>query len=96
MSVIKKPVITEKYTDLGERLNKYAFIVDKRATKPQIRKEVEELYNVSIVDIRTMIYPGKTKVRYTKRNFISGRTQSFKKAVVTVKEGDTIDFYSSI
>lgn len=96
MSVIKKPVITEKYTELGEKLNQYAFIVDKRATKPQIKQEIEHLYNISIEEIRTMIYPGKTKVRYTKRNFISGRTGSFKKAVVTLKEGDTIDFYSSI
>lgn len=96
MSILKKPVITEKYSEISERLNQYGFIVDKRASKPQIKHEVETLYGVKVTDIQTMIYPGKKRQRFTKKNILSGRTNSYKKAVVTLKEGDTINFYSSI
>jgi large subunit ribosomal protein L23 len=96
MSVLKKPVVTEKYTELGEKYGQYGFIVDKKATKDQIKAEVEKLYQVNVADVRTMVYAGKTKTRYTKRAFIHGRKPSFKKAVVTLKEGQTIDFYANI
>ena len=96
MSVIKKPLITEKFTELGEKENKFGFIVDKKADKGQIKAEVEKLFEVSVTDVNTMVYPGKQKNRYTRRNIINGRTRSFKKAVVTLKDGDTIDFYSNI
>jgi len=96
MSVIKRPLITEKYSALAEKENKYGFIVDKKASKEQIRSEVEKLYNVEIIAINTMIYGGRSKTRYTKKNIISGRTNAFKKAVVTVKDGQNIDFYSNI
>lgn len=96
MNIIKKPLITEKFSELSETENKYGFIVDKKSTKEQIKNEVETLYKVKVVAVNTMVYRGNRKTRYTKRNIIEGRTKSFKKAVVTVKDGDHIDFYSNI
>ncbi|NOY51846.1 MAG: 50S ribosomal protein L23 [Chlorobi bacterium] len=96
MSVIFKPVITEKMTAKGESLNQYGFIVDKRANKIQIKSEVEELYGVQVVSVNTMNYSGKRKQRFTKSGVISGKTNSFKKAIVTVAEGENIDFFSNI
>ena len=96
MSVIKKPLITEKYSELGEKENKYGFIVSKKATKEEIKREVEKLFEVNVVSVNTMIYTGKTKTRYTRRNIINGKRSSFKKAVVSIKEGEQIDFYSNI
>lgn len=96
MSVIKRPVITEKYSAMGEKLNKYGFIVDKKASKESIKKEVEKLYGVEVVQINTIIYGGKPKTRYTKKNILKGRTRGYKKAVVTIKEGQVIDFYSNL
>lgn len=96
MTVLKKPVVTEKFTQLGEKYGQYGFIVDKKATKEQIKAEIEKLYEVNVAAVRTMVYAGKSKTRYTKRAFINGRTPAFKKAVVTLKEGQTIDFYANI
>ncbi len=96
MKVIIKPIVTEKMTELGEKLNRFAFVVDKKANKLQIKDAVEELYNVSVESVNTMVYAGKSKSRYTKSGVIVGRTNSFKKAIVTLAEGDTIDFYSNI
>ena len=96
MIIIKKPVITEKMTAISEKLNKFAFIVDKNANKIQIKEAVEKLYGVKVAAVNTMNYAGKTKSRYTKSGVVSGRTPAFKKAIVTSKEGDTIDFFSNI
>ena len=96
MIIIKKPVITEKMTAISEKLNKFAFIVDKRANKIQIKEAVEKLYDVKVVAVNTMNYDGKLKSRYTKSGVVSGRRAAFKKAIVTLREGDTIDFYSNI
>ena len=96
MIIIKKPVITEKMTAISEKLNKFAFIVDKNANKIQIKEAVEKLYDVKVVAVNTMNYDGKKKSRYTKSGVISGRTAAFKKAIVTLKEGETIDFFSNI
>jgi large subunit ribosomal protein L23 len=96
MKVIIKPIVTEKMTELGEKLNRFAFVVDRKANKLQIKDAVEELYNVSVASVNTMVYAGKEKSRYTKSGVIVGRTNSFKKAIVTLAEGDTIDFYSNI
>ncbi len=96
MNIIQKPVITEKMTALGEKLNRYGFIVDKRANKLQIRKAVEELYGVEVAAVNTMNYDGKRKSRFTKTGVIAGKTNAFKKAVVTIAEGETIDFFSNI
>ena len=83
-------------TELGEKLNRYGFVVDKRANKLQIKDAVEELYNVTVTSVNTMVYGGKTKSRYTKSGVVVGRTNSYKKAVVTLAEGENIDFYSNI
>lgn len=96
MEVLKKPIITEKMTMLADKRNQYAFRVDKRANKIQIRKAIEEMYGVSIEAVNTMVYAGKAKSRYNKGSLLEGRTNSFKKAIVTLKDGETIDFYSNI
>ncbi len=95
MSVLIKPVVTEKVSALNEK-GKYGFIVDRKANKVEIKKAVEKMYGVTVEDVNTMVYLGKKKTRYTKSRVISGRTPSFKKAIVTVAEGDVIDFYSEI
>lgn len=96
MDIIKKPVITEKMTEMGEKLNRFGFIVDKRANKLQIKEAIKEIYGVEVTSINTMNYDGRSKSRFTKAGFISGKTNSFKKAIVTLAEGETIDFYSNI
>ena len=96
MSIIVKPIVTEKMTQLGEKLNRYGFKVAKNANKIEIKKAIEEMYSVTITDINTMIVAPKKKVRYTKGGYTKGATNSYKKAIVTLKEGDTIDFYSNI
>ena len=96
MDIILKPVITEKMTDISEKLNRFGFIVHKEANKLQIKKAVEDLYGVEVESVRTMNYKGKTKSRMTKSGTIMGKTPAFKKAIVTLAEGETIDFYSNI
>ncbi|MBZ4676682.1 MAG: ribosomal protein [Anaerophaga sp.] len=96
MNVIIKPIVTERMTWLGDTLNRYGFIVDKSANKIEIKKAVEEMYSVTVTSVNTMNYSGKVKSRYTKSGIISGRTNSFKKAIVTLAEGDKIDFFSNI
>lgn len=96
MEIIIKPILTEKMTVQGEKLNRYGFLVDCKANKLQIRKAVEEMYNVVVTDVNTINYSGKLKNRYTKSGVISGRTNNTKKAIVTLKDGDNIDFYSNI
>ena len=96
MGIIVKPLVTEKMTAITEKLNRFGFIVRPEANKLEIKKEVEALYNVTVVEVNTMRYDGKNKSRYTRSGIINGRTNAFKKAVVTLKEGDTIDFYSNI
>jgi large subunit ribosomal protein L23 len=83
-------------TEMGEDLNRYGFIVNRKANKLQIKKAVEDLYGVEVVAVNTMTYRGKTKSRYTKTGIITGKTASYKKAIITVAEGETIDFYSNI
>ena len=96
MEILLKPLVTEKMTDLSEKLNRVGFVVDRRATKIDIRKAVEKMYNVKVKAVNTMNYQGKKKSRFTKAGAIEGRTVSFKKAIITLVEGDNIDFYSNI
>ncbi|MEN8119085.1 MAG: 50S ribosomal protein L23 [Bacteroidota bacterium] len=96
MDILQKPIITEKMTIQGEKLNRFGFIVAESANKIQIKKAVEELYNVTVEAVNTMRYAGKSKSRHTKTGVQRGKTNSFKKAIVTLQEGDTIDFYSNI
>jgi large subunit ribosomal protein L23 len=95
MSILKKPLVTEKVSGLNES-GKYGFIVDEDANKVEIKKAVEDMYGVTVEAINTMRYQGKMKSRNTKARIISGRTKSYKKAIVTVAEGEIIDFYSGI
>ena len=97
MAFIIKHLVTEKMTNITEkRPNRFGFIVSPEANKLQIKKEVEDLYNVTVEKVNTMRYAGKRSSRYTKSGLIRGQKASFKKAIVTLKEGDTIDFYSNI
>jgi len=90
------PVVTEKANAISEKNNRYTFKVSPDANKFQIKNAVEQLYDVKVVDVSTMNYGGKNKQRYTKAGIIRGHAAAFKKAVVTVAEGQTIDFYSNI
>lgn len=96
MEIIIKPILTEKLTAQGEKLNRYGFVVDRAANKLQIRDAVEKMYGVVVTDVNTMVYLGKAKRRFTKSGLLEGRTNHVKKAIVTLKAGDTIDFYSNI
>ncbi len=96
MAYIVKPLVTEKMTGITEKQNQFGFIVRPEANKLQIKAEVEALYGVTVKSVNTMIYAGKSKTRYTKAGLLKGRTNAFKKAIVTLNEGETIDFYSNI
>lgn len=96
MAYIIKPLVTEKMTGLTEKLNQFGFLVRPEANKLQIKAEIEALYNVTVVSVNTANYAGKNKSRYTKAGLLNGRTNAVKKAIVTLKEGETIDFYSNI
>jgi len=96
MSIIIKPIITEKITKEGEVFNRFGFVVDKKANKVQIKKAVEAAYGISVVTVNTMNYRADRTTKYTKSGLISGKTNVYKKAIVQVKEGETIDFYNNI
>ena len=96
MSIIVKRIITEKITKDGEVFNRFGFVVDKKANKVQIKKAVEATYGVSVVSVNTMnVRPDRT-TKYTKSGLISGKSNAYKKAIVQVQEGETIDFYNNI
>lgn len=95
--VIIKPLVTEKQTKITEKNNnRYGFVVRPDADKLQIKKEVENLYKVSVIAVNTVRYAGKRSSRYTKAGLVRGQKPSYKKAYVTLKDGDSIDFYSNI
>ena len=94
--VLIKPILTEKANAQQEKLRRYAFKVDRRANKLEIKKAVEDFYGVRVVDVNTSVVPGKNKARYTKAGFIQGMKSAYKKAMVTVADGETIDLYSNI
>ncbi|MDY6147495.1 MAG: 50S ribosomal protein L23 [Porphyromonas sp.] len=97
MGIIIKPVITEKMTAITEKKpERYAFLVAPKANKIEIRKAVEAMYNVKVVSVNTMNHDGKRKSRYTKTGIIKGHTKATKKAVVTLAEGQTIDFFANL
>jgi large subunit ribosomal protein L23 len=96
MEVIKRPIVTEKMTGQADSLSRYGFVVDKAANKLQIKKAVEELYNVSVLSVNTLRYAGKIKSRNTKSGVQVGKTAATKRAVITLKKGESIDFYSNI
>ena len=96
MAYIIKPLVSEKANTLTDKLNQFSFIVRPEANKLQIKAEVEALYGVSVLSVNTIKYAGKYKAGYTKAGLVRGRSNAFKKAIVTLKEGETIDFYSNI
>ena len=97
MGVIIKPIVTEKLTAItGKFPNRYGFRVSPKANKIEIKQAVEALYQVTVVDVNTMNFTGKLKSRFSKSGVVTGRQDAFKKAIVTLKEGETIDFFSAI
>jgi large subunit ribosomal protein L23 len=96
MEVLIKPLITEKMSKLGDKLNRFAFVVNNKANKIEIKKAVESFYGVKVDDVNTMRVPAKNKSRFTRTRVITGRKSGYKKAVVTLAPGEVIDFYSEV
>ncbi len=96
MSIIIKPILTEKATREGELQNRFGFVVEKKANKIQIKKAVEQTYGVSVVSVNTSISRANRSTKYTKNGLITAKTTAYKKAFVQVKEGETIDLYTNI
>lgn len=97
MAIILKPLVTEKMTGITEKRNNvFGFIVTPDANKIEIKKEIQAMYNVHVEDVNTMKYAGKRQSRWTRAGLVKGKKPAFKKALVTLKEGETIDFYSNI
>jgi large subunit ribosomal protein L23 len=95
-TILVKPLITEKADTLSEKKTQYSFIVEKTANKIEIKKAVEQLYTVNVESVNTTIIPGKRKTRNTKKGVLHGRKSSYKKAIVTLASGETIDFFGDI
>ena len=96
MEILIKPIITEKMTAQAEKLNRYGFVVAKEANKLEIKAAVEKMYGVKVDNVNTQQYVGKVKTRNTTRGVAVGRVNRSKKAIVTLKQGEVIDFYASI
>ena len=95
--IILKPILTEKMADLGERLNRYAFEVNSKSNKIEIKNAIESAYGVNVKAVNTMKQGGgKRKMKYTNKGVSFQRTKLIKKAIVTLEEGDTIDLYENI
>jgi large subunit ribosomal protein L23 len=94
--VLIKPIVTEKSNKLSDQRRTYAFRVARKANKLEVKKAVEDFYGVNVIDVNTVVVPGKTKSKFTKAGFISGRKPAYKKAYITVAEGETIDLYANI
>ncbi|MCI6856572.1 MAG: 50S ribosomal protein L23 [Bacteroidales bacterium] len=96
MEISIKPIVTEKATALTEKGGRYTFRVSPEANREQIAQMITKLYGVKVVSVNTMVCRGKDKSRYTKSGLLKGKTSKYKKAVVTLAEGETIDYYSNI
>src|ERR1700722_18921776 len=94
--VLVKPILTEKANAQQDKLRRDAFRVDRKANKLEIKKAVEDFYGVTVVDVNTVVVPGKNKSRFPKAGYVQGRKPAYKKAMVTVAEGETIDLYAAI
>ncbi len=94
--VLVKPVLTEKANAQQDTLRRYAFKVARKANKLEIKKAVEEFYGVSVLNVNTSVVPGKAKSRFTKKSVVNGRKPAYKKAFITVAEGENIDLYANI
>ncbi|TDO21763.1 50S ribosomal protein L23 [Pedobacter duraquae] len=96
MEFLKKPILTEKASALTEKSNRFTFQVEHKANKLQIKAAIEKMYGVNILAINTMVVNGKLKSRNTKGGLVTGRSPKYKKAIVTLKDGETIDYYANI
>jgi large subunit ribosomal protein L23 len=94
--ILIKPIVTEKSNLQAEKFRRYTFKVNRKANKLQIKKAVEQMYGVTVTEVNTLVAPGKNKTRYTKAGFIKGVRPGYKKAAVTLVQGDTIDLYTNI
>jgi large subunit ribosomal protein L23 len=93
--ILIKPVLSEKANKQAEKMNRYTFVVDRKANKLEIKKAVEQFYGVQVEMVNTAVMPSKLKAKYTKAGFIVGRKPAKKKAIVTVAEGETIDVFTA-
>ncbi|MBT5290275.1 50S ribosomal protein L23 [bacterium] len=96
MSILIKPIITEKATNDSELHNRYAFVVDKKANKIEIKKAVETAYGVSISSVKTLNYPVQKNTKFTKKGLVTGKKGAYKKAIIQLAEGESIDFYNNL
>lgn len=96
MSILVKPIITEKATNDSELFNRYAFVVNKKANKVEIKEAVEAAYGVSISSVKTLNYPIQRNTKYTKKGLVKGIKSGYKKAIVQLVEGESIDFYNNL
>jgi large subunit ribosomal protein L23 len=94
--VLIKPILTEKANAQQEKLQRYAFKVNRKANKLEIKKAIQDFYGVTVVDVNTAVIPGKNKTRFTKAGYIQGQKPAYKKALITVAKGESIDLYSAI
>ncbi len=95
-NILVKPLVTEKMTSLMENQNKYGFIVDHNSNKIEIAKAIEKRFEVEVVAVNTIRYKGKTKTQFTKKGRFSGKTPQFKKAIITLKEGQKLDLFEEV
>jgi len=96
MSILIKPIITEKATNDSELFNRYAFVVDKKANKIEIKNAVETAYGVSISSVKTLNYPVQKNTKFTKKGLVTGKKGAYKKAIIQLAEGESIDFYNNL
>src|SRR5882757_10637524 len=94
--ILIKPILTEKANAQQEKLRRYAFKVNRKANKLEIKKAIEGFYGVNVIDVNTAVIPGKNETRFTKAGYIQGQKPAYKKALVTVAVGETIDLYSAL
>lgn len=96
MSILKRPLLTEKMTKIGDKTQQIGFIVEKTASKDEIKKIIEKSYNVEVERINTILVRGKRKSRFTKSGLVNGKKPNYKKAIIQLKEGQSIDFFENI
>ncbi|NOX66058.1 MAG: 50S ribosomal protein L23 [Chlorobi bacterium] len=95
-NILIRPLVTEKMTELMESENKYGFIVNYNTNKIEIAKAIEKKFEVNVVAVNTIRYKGKTKTQFTRKGRFTGKTPRFKKAIITIKEGQTLDLFEEI
>lgn len=94
--ILVRPLITEKMTNLTAEQGKYGFLVNPKANKIEIAKAIEKKFEVHVVDVKTINHPGKTKTQFRRSGRFTGKTPKFKKAIVTLKEGETIELFEQV